>query len=119
MNSRVFENDVKIYGIQTVPAPQRHAVIVWEWCKDIWYSNSKCEKNAVYMFENGVKIYGIQTSTFTTASNIAFENDVKIYGIQTLFAREAHKVMFENDVKIYGIQTHLPLQLPAQSLRMM
>ena len=48
-----------------------------------------------------------------------FENDVKIYGIQTLFAREAHKVMFENDVKIYGIQTHLPLQLPAQSLRMM
>ena len=71
------------------------------------------------MFENDVKIYGIQTSTFTTASNIAFENDVKIYGIQTLFAREAHKVMFENDVKIYGIQTHLPLQLPAQSLRMM
>ena len=70
-------------------------------------------------FENDVKIYGIQTPSARTASNIAFENDVKIYGIQTLFAREAHKVMFENDVKIYGIQTHLPLQLPAQSLRMM
>ena len=105
---------------------------VWEWCKDIWYSNREplfvvtpsfendvkiygiqTETSApsrVDMFENDVKIYGIQTARYTFTSSLVFENDVKIYGIQTLVMIWQSQSMFENDVKIYGIQTHLPAQ---------
>ena len=57
-----FENDVKIYGIQT-RYPET-------------YTNST--------FENDVKIYGIQTGIELSKSIQQFENDVKIYGIQTM-----------------------------------
>ena len=57
-----FENDVKMYGIQT-----RISLIL-----------------AVYRFENDVKMYGIQTDENTMKIEDAFENDVKMYGIQTL-----------------------------------
>ena len=57
----MFENDVKIYGIQTEFRPElRHLP-----------------------FENDVKIYGIQTSSRAEFERMLFENDVKIYGIQT------------------------------------
>ena len=52
----MFENDVKIYGIQTVFA---------------------CASNMV-QFENDVKIYGIQTKENSGHTQQAFENDVKI-----------------------------------------
>jgi len=57
----LFENDVKIYGIQT----------------------SKTSFPLDTLFENDVKIYGIQTRVDSGKPSIAFENDVKIYGIQT------------------------------------
>ena len=58
----MFENDVKIYGIQTRRAASQDR----------------------QSFENDVKIYGIQTGTALKMSTKWFENDVKIYGIQTL-----------------------------------
>ena len=56
-----FENDVKMYGIQT---------------------GSPC-LYCIYMFENDVKMYGIQTQAPTYKTISTFENDVKMYGIQT------------------------------------
>ena len=35
----LFENDVKMYGIQTCAETIATAIIVWEWCKNVWYSN--------------------------------------------------------------------------------
>ena len=57
-----FENDVKMYGIQTAP------------------------KTASYLreFENDVKMYGIQTDIREDYLDESFENDVKMYGIQTV-----------------------------------
>ena len=57
----MFENDVKIYGIQTASGQQGN----------------------LYTFENDVKIYGIQTPCQLINFFRRFENDVKIYGIQT------------------------------------
>ena len=56
-----FENDVKMYGIQTSPlAP-----------------------HCLEQFENDVKMYGIQTKNHQKLGYGRFENDVKMYGIQT------------------------------------
>ncbi len=52
----MFENDVKIYGIQT----------------------DKFKKAFGEEFENDVKIYGIQTKENSGHTQQAFENDVKI-----------------------------------------
>ena len=56
-----FENDVKMYGIQT-------------------YSS---DVTGTALFENDVKMYGIQTNTMCNPCIVSFENDVKMYGIQT------------------------------------
>ena len=56
-----FENDVKMYGTQTV-------------LKD---------DNISVMFENDVKMYGTQTVCSRQPLPSAFENDVKMYGTQT------------------------------------
>ena len=56
-----FENDVKMYGIQTgIPVNSR-----------------------IVPFENDVKMYGIQTIKQYWFVVYRFENDVKMYGIQT------------------------------------
>ena len=34
---------------------------VWEWCKNVWYSNATQEKYDSTLFENDVKMYGTQT----------------------------------------------------------
>ena len=59
-----FENDVKMYGIQTAST-----VFVYG-----------------SLFENDVKMYGIQTQWTRHSLQLLFENDVKMYGIQTLAA---------------------------------
>ena len=56
-----FENDVKMYGTQTI---------------------SSCVSQT-FSFENDVKMYGTQTLIETTVPTLAFENDVKMYGTQT------------------------------------
>ena len=56
-----FENDVKMYGIQTV-------------------LKRYIPRQA---FENDVKMYGIQTPATLQMLVATFENDVKMYGIQT------------------------------------
>ena len=56
-----FENDVKMYGTQTMVSTS--------------YASSK--------FENDVKMYGTQTIDALYDEYIAFENDVKMYGTQT------------------------------------
>ena len=56
-----FENDVKMYGTQTI--------------------NS--ELRPVIEFENDVKMYGTQTSLPCINTSFLFENDVKMYGTQT------------------------------------
>lgn len=61
MNMKMFENDVKMYGIQT------------DWCP----------LKPLPEFENDVKTYGIQTMMTGNITNMTFENDVKMHGIQT------------------------------------
>ena len=56
-----FENDVKMYGTQTVES--LHTV--------------------TFTFENDVKMYGTQTASGHRTSSLMFENDVKMYGTQT------------------------------------
>ena len=56
-----FENDVKMYGTQTV-------------IQHLFY---------LLLFENDVKMYGTQTDRGFYSHYIAFENDVKMYGTQT------------------------------------
>ena len=56
-----FENDVKMYGIQTLTRTM----------------------SKTYLFENDVKMYGIQTVFVPFVALAVFENDVKMYGIQT------------------------------------
>ena len=56
-----FENDVNMYGIQTI---HNHSIL-----------NGK--------FENDVNMYGIQTFMAKLTSGVQFENDVNMYGIQT------------------------------------
>ena len=57
----VFENDVKMYGTQTL--------------SDIIISYLR--------FENDVKMYGTQTYILESDKSSMFENDVKMYGTQT------------------------------------
>ena len=56
-----FENDVKMYGTQTI---RNH-----NW--------------SLRRFENDVKMYGTQTKTTSEMTEQEFENDVKMYGTQT------------------------------------
>ena len=56
-----FENDVKMYGTQTLPLHQSPEVV----------------------FENDVKMYGTQTFVVAVRMLFQFENDVKMYGTQT------------------------------------
>ena len=56
-----FENDVKMYGTQTI---DRHSLFVSR-------------------FENDVKMYGTQTYRMKERQSRKFENDVKMYGTQT------------------------------------
>ena len=56
-----FENDVKMYGTQTI--------------KDV--------RRLILAFENDVKMYGTQTPASSPPVSPQFENDVKMYGTQT------------------------------------
>ena len=56
---------------------------VWEWCKNVWYSNSSDLLCDWHLFENDVKMYGTQTSSSVQCLIAMFENDVKMYGTQT------------------------------------
>ena len=56
-----FENDVKMYGTQTI------TTIV----------------ETIKRFENDVKMYGTQTCGLIVTVTSQFENDVKMYGTQT------------------------------------
>ena len=56
-----FENDVKMYGTQTL--------------------DNTSERE--YGFENDVKMYGTQTDGLAYSAQFVFENDVKMYGTQT------------------------------------
>ena len=44
---------------------------VWEWCKDIWYSNIVYPAINDEQFENDVKIYGIQTYFYGAGNEIS------------------------------------------------
>ena len=57
----VFENDVKMYGTQTIYQPSYRRI----------------------QFENDVKMYGTQTAKCVDDKDYKFENDVKMYGTQT------------------------------------
>ena len=57
----LFENDVEMYGAQTVVY----------------------RRNGGKMFENDVEMYGAQTKEFLKLFIVQFENDVEMYGAQT------------------------------------
>ena len=65
MGTILFENDVKMYGTQTVVAAT----------------------TAETAFENDVKMYGTQTQHKYDFGIYLFENDVKMYGTQTSYFR--------------------------------
>ena len=92
-----FENDVKMYGTQTI------------------LSGTPVQNE----FENDVKMYGPQTMKADVHRPFEFENDVKMYGTQTPFSCASYNLMFENDVKMYGTQTYLCILLTSFCLRMM
>ena len=56
-----FENDVKMYGTETLSS----------------ISSVSCG------FENDVKMYGTETLSSSIHSSCPFENDVKMYGTET------------------------------------
>ena len=56
-----FENDVKMYGTQTYCTSYLLYFLVWEWCKNVWYSNISMVTKLEKAFENDVKMYGTQT----------------------------------------------------------
>ena len=56
-----FENDVKMYGTQTI-------ILI---------------NSSASVFENDVKMYGTQTIFVNFFYTCMFENDVKMYGTQT------------------------------------
>ena len=62
-----FENDVKMYGTQTL----------------------SFSVSIITGFENDVKMYGTQTNWNTVDLNALFENDVKMYGTQTTKSAES------------------------------
>ena len=72
-----FENDVKMYGTQTVVAV----------------------RSASLRFENDVKMYGTQTLICGYSIWCWFENDVKMYSTQTFSGQILLNRTFENDVK--------------------
>ena len=59
--TKTFENDVKMYGTQTL----------------------KMYLTDLMWFENDVKMYGTQTRIKRILMTRLFENDVKMYGTQT------------------------------------
>ena len=83
MTVPLFENDVKMYGTQTVPPNIALLAPVWEWCKNVWYSNHCAADGTAALFENDVKMYGTQTPCHRIHDGEWFENDVKMYGTQT------------------------------------
>ena len=84
---------------------QQNSEEVWEWCKNVWYSNQGFSKLLGIPFENDVKMYGTQTSGDSSGGCDVFENDVKMYGTQTCVESISFLIAFENDVKMYGTQT--------------
>ena len=56
-----FENDVEMYGAQTLPSSSTIALL----------------------FENDVEMYGAQTRAKKRTRRKRFENDVEMYGAQT------------------------------------
>ena len=61
----LFENDVKMYGTQTISTTSALLIV----------------------FENDVKMYGTQTIRSSVTTRNKFENDVKMYGTQTSYFR--------------------------------
>ena len=78
-----FENDVEMYGAQTI----------------------RCMNKHLNKFENDVEMYGAQTAVKDTIVAPLFENDVEMYGAQTMDGAEKRVHPFENDVEMYGAQT--------------
>ena len=78
---------------------------VWEWCKNVWYSNTRWRKlKNVIVWEWCKNVW--YSNIWITLHNIRlFENDVKMYGTQTSSVHCINISLFENDVKMYGTQT--------------
>ena len=79
-----FENDVEMYGAQTIAILS----IFSPW------------------FENDVEMYGAQTCTVIPQYMLWFENDVEMYGAQTFVLIDEVSQQFENDVEMYGAQIY-------------
>ena len=122
-------------------AKSTNPLSVWEWCKNVWYSNKERHYTVMRVvwewcknvwYSNKPKITSMQISVWEWCKNVwysnwpsawitigRFENDVKMYGIQTIANEETSPTLFENDVKMYGIQTKYILMTQNTSLRMM
>ena len=81
------------------------SAVVWEWCKNVWYSNSTQMQNAVIAVWEWCKNVWYSNSRYIEPDVVQFENDVKMYGTQTMLEEVNVPVEFENDVKMYGTQT--------------
>ena len=95
---RWFENDVKMYGIQT-------------YC---FFTKPNT------LFENDVKMYGIQTWQYQVSFLIWFENDVKMYGIQTYELKSTlHNEMIRRGISMDFKYCKLEIFLPPSHLEVL
>ena len=93
--------------------------MVWEWCKNVWYTSWNGCIISRTVFENDVKMYGTQAQHSMYWEQSVFENDVKMYGTQAIWRCKCDGLWFENDVKMYGTQANSIFQYDTGSLRMM
>ena len=57
---------------------------VWEWCKNVWYSNSSCrDRTGIPVWEWCKNVWYSNYALMGLARE-RFENDVKMYGTQTI-----------------------------------
>ena len=101
----LFENDVKMYGTQTKLDILDYRNGVWEWCKNVWYSNLHWPfwpSQAVWEWCKNVWYSNSQMQTYTVRSVWEWCKNVW-YSNCAMVLRQSPE--FENDVKMYGTQT--------------
>ena len=71
-------------------------ISVWEWCKNVWYSNrQQLDRTAVAVWEWCKNVW-YSNEEVSTGTSQGFENDVKMYGTQTEFSKiMASRIVWE------------------------
>ena len=101
----LFENDVKMYGIQTMKTTRNLRESVWEWCKNVWYSNITNGQMHLRLVWEWCKNVWYSNIDSAGKCNYAVWEWCKNVWYSNLHSDHLQPIEFENDVKMYGIQT--------------